>query len=128
MLFFLVFFALALPLSMGSFFVLKWKNESGVQQSMRILDNVCSSWKNIAELIGLNSSRIEAIENERQLDPKKCCRDVFEDWLKQGKGKGYYEANLEGLQSLLEDIQHGVLAKKLKDALPYIVIQSGKSV
>ena len=113
---------------MGSFFVLKWKNESGVQQSMRILDNVCSSWKNIAELIGLDSSRIKAIETVRQLDPKECCRDVFDDWLKQGKGKGNYEANLEGLQSLLKDIRHGALAEKLKDALPYMVVQSGKSV
>ena len=58
---------------MGSFIVLKWKDESGVQQSMRILESVCNSWKDIAELIGL---RIKAIETVRQLDPKECCRDV----------------------------------------------------
>ena len=114
---------LAHSLSNGSFIVLKWKDESGVQQSMRILDDVCNSWKDIAELIGLDSSRIKAIETVRLLVPKECCRDVFDDWLKQGKGKGNYEANLEGLQSLLEDIQHAALAKKLKDALPYIVIK-----
>ena len=112
---------LAPSLSKCSFNVLKWKDKSGVQQSMRILENVCNSWKDIADLIGLDSSRIKAIETVRQLDPKECCRDVFDDWLKQGKGKGIYEANLEGLQSLLEDIHHGALAKKLKDALPYIV-------
>ena len=112
--------ALAPSLSKGSLTFLKWKDESGVQQSMRILDDVCNSWKDIAELICLDPSRIKAIETVRQLDPKECCRDVFYDWLKQGKG-GDYEANWEGLQSLLEDIPHGSLAKKLKDALPYIV-------
>ena len=112
---------LASSLSMGSFIVLKWKDESGVWQSMRILDKVCNSWKDIAELIGLESSRIKAIETVRLLDPKECCRDVFNDWLTQGKGKGNYEANLEGLQSLMEDIKHGTLAKKLKDALPCMV-------
>ena len=61
---------------MGSFIVLKWKDESGVQQSMRILESVCNSWKDIAELIGLVSSRIKAIET---VDPKECCRDVFDD-------------------------------------------------
>ena len=106
---------------MASFIVLKWNDESGVQQSMRILDNVCNSWKDIAVLIGLDSSRIKAIETVRQLDPMECCRDVFDDWLKQGKGKGNYEANLEGLQSLLEDITHGTLAKKLKDMLFHIL-------
>ena len=64
---------------MGSFIVLKWKDESGVQQSMRILESVCNSWKDIAELIGLDSSRIKAIETVRQLDPKECCMDVFDD-------------------------------------------------
>ena len=65
--------------SIGSFIVLKWKDESGVQQSMRILESVCNSWKDIAELIGLDSSRIKAIETVRKLDPKECCRDVFDD-------------------------------------------------
>ena len=65
--------------SMGSFIVLKWKDESRVQQSMRILESVCNSWKDIAELIGLDSSRNKAIETVRQLDPKECCRDVFDD-------------------------------------------------
>ena len=48
--------ALAPSLSKGSFIVLKWKDKSGAQQSMRILDDVCNSWKDIAELIGLDSS------------------------------------------------------------------------
>ena len=113
--------AIAPSLYKSSFIVLKWNDESGVQQSIRILDDVCNSWKDIAELIRLDPSRIIGIETLRHWDPKECCRDVFDDWLKQGKGKGNYEANLEGLQSLLEDIQHGALAKKLKDALPYIV-------
>ena len=112
--------ALAPSLSMGSLTFLKWKDKSGVQQSMRILDDVCNSWKDIAVLIRLQPSRIKAIEKVRQLDPKECCRDVFYDWFEQGKG-GNYEANWEGLQSLLEDIPHESLVEKLKDALPYIV-------
>ena len=85
---------------MASLTFLKWK-QGGEECSLRILDDVCNCWKLIADFTGMSIGQIEAIETKRLHNPIKCCRDVFENWVREGKGKGKYETSWEGLLSLL---------------------------
>ena len=98
---------------MASLTFLKWK-QGGEERSLRILDDVCNCWKEIAELIGMSIGQVQAIETSRLNKPMECCRDVFEHWVREG---GDYEASWEGLLTLLPIIKQGRVATQLREAL-----------
>ena len=92
--------------------LLKWVNEHGQTQRLRILEDVCTEWRNIGTLIGLTSGRLNIIEEDRRSKPEDCCREVFDDWLKQGD-QGSYPTTWDSMCTLLEDLNFIKTAKEI---------------
>ena len=92
--------------------LLKWENEHGQTQRLRILEDVCTKWKNIGTLIGLTAGRLNIIEVDRHDKPEDCCREVFDDWLKQGD-QGSYPMTWDSMCTLLEDLNFIKTAKEI---------------
>ncbi len=99
-----------------SFSMLKVKTDGKIEK-FRLLEEICNRWEDMGNLIGLGPGRLESIETTRMKDPKKCCSDVFGDWINQGKGEGEYEPTWEGLVALLRDVQLSSAADQLEEAL-----------
>ena len=95
---------------------MKWKNSAGATERVTILDDVCSEWKRIGDLLALNPGHLKAIENDNRGVAYDCCRAVFHDWLQEEEGE--YSVTWEGLCELLEDMQLSNLANRLRKILP----------
>ena len=98
--------------TIGQLILLKWKNKQGQEQRLRILQEVCTKWKDIGGVIGLNPSRLDAIEKHRLGDMMECCRDVFSVWLQQEEGS--YPVTWDGVHELLKDMELFCIAQKLE--------------
>ena len=89
-------------------------NEQGQTQTLRILEDVCSQWTDIGDLIGLSLGRLNAIEKDRRGISADCCRDVFYDWLKQEEGRRY-PVSWDGVCQLLNDLKVSAVAKQIDE-------------
>ena len=96
---------------MSNLRLLKWENEKGEMQRLKLLEEICPHWKEIGDLLGLRPCRIEAIEKNRR-EEKDCCRDVITDWLESDELE--YPATWKGFTDLLEDIGLNKLVKTIK--------------
>ena len=74
-----------------------------------------SRWRDVGDLLGVASSRLEGIHTQHMGEVKQCCRSVLLDWLEMEEKS--YPASWEGLLVLLKDMQLNNLAKKLNEAL-----------
>ena len=101
--------------TIGQLILLKWKNKQGQEQRLRILHEVCTKWKDIGGVIGLNPSPLDAIEKHRLGDMMECCRDVFRVWLQQEEGS--YPVTWDGVRELLKDMELFCTAQKLDEFL-----------
>ena len=105
----------ASALTIGQLILLKWKNEQGQEQRLRILEEVCTKWKDIGGVIGLSPNHLDAIEKHRLGDMMECCRDVFSVWLQQEEGS--YPVTWDGIRELLKDMKLSAIAKKIDEFL-----------
>ena len=101
--------------TIGELILLKWENERGQEQRLRILEEVCIKWKDIGCVIGLSPSRLDAIEVYRFHNAKECCRDVFGVWLEQEEGR--YLVTWDGVRELLKDMELSATAQKIDEFL-----------
>ena len=101
---------------MSNLRVLKWKNENGDTKRLKILEEICPHWKEIGDLLGLHTSRIKAIEKNRQ-EVEDCCRDVITDWLESDVLD--YPATWKDFIVLLEDIDLNSLVERIKIAIQH---------
>ena len=51
-----------------------------------LIRKVSSEWEEVAYALGYKISTVKFIRNKHREDPKKCCREVFEDWLTTSNG------------------------------------------
>ena len=51
-----------------------------------VIPKIMNEWKYIAEALYYDLARIIAIREKNREDPKKCCRELFEDWLMTNNG------------------------------------------
>lgn len=51
-----------------------------------LIRKVSSEWEEVAYALGYKISNVKFIRNKHKEDPKKCCREVFEDWLTTSNG------------------------------------------
>ena len=105
----------ASALTIGHLILLKWENEQGQELRLRILEEVCTKWKDIGGVIGLSPSRLDAIEKHRLGDMMECCRDVFSVWLQQEDES--YPVTWDGVRELLKDMKLSAIAKKIDEFL-----------
>lgn len=92
--------------------ILKWKDKHGQTQILRILEDVCSKWKKIGDLIDLTSGRLDIIGDDCRDKPEDCCREVFNDWLKQGE-QGPNPMTWDNVCTLLEDLKFSRIAEEI---------------
>ena len=108
-------FLLAKDFTLQHLTLLKWTDSNSKNHSLRLRDELSSRWRDVGDLLGVDSSRQDGIHAQRMGDVRLCCRDILLDWL-QMEDKSY-PPSWEGLLVLLEDLELNNVAKKLNEAL-----------
>ena len=108
-------FILAKDFTLKHLTLLKWRDCDGKNRSLRLRDEMSSKWRDVGDLLEIDSSRLDCIHAHRMGDVRLCCRDILLDWLQMEDNS--YPASWEGLLVLLEDLELNNVAKKLNEAL-----------
>ena len=51
-----------------------------------LIHKVSHEWEEVAYALGYKISTVKFIRSKHREDPRKCCREVFEDWLTTSNG------------------------------------------
>ena len=51
-----------------------------------VIPKIMNEWEFIADALRYDFATIKAIREKKREDPKKCCRELFEDWLMTNNG------------------------------------------
>ena len=51
-----------------------------------VIPKIMNEWEDIADALRYDLATIKAIKNKEREDPKKCCRELFRDWLMTNNG------------------------------------------
>lgn len=94
---------------------LEWTDSEGDAQKIRTIDTMCSRWKDVGILIGMEYGLLEAIAEKRHLDGPLCCVDVLNHWLAFGSEE--YAPSWKGLHALLKDAELSEVATILENAI-----------
>lgn len=104
-------------LNLANLTLLKWTDENDKSQTLRIREEISSKWTEAGDLLGVSSSRLDAIGDCRRGDTVMCSRDVLQEWIRTNGGPGSYSVTWDGIVSLLKDMQLTNVADILKNAL-----------
>ena len=96
--------------------LIKWKDEEGREQELRVVDQVSSKWREFGMLLGFSHDQLDAWRDQHLADANKCWNRVINQWLTEG-GSRRYPATWEGFYALLRDTRFRNIAKKLKNAV-----------
>ena len=78
------------------------------------MSKICAKWRTFGNIIEIESGVLDAIKNRNLADDVKCCNEVLEIWLQQGRGS--YPLNWNGLCKLLVDLEFSAAAVELQEA------------
>ena len=106
----------SLALSLPSLYRLKWMDEEGQEQQFRLIKKVSARWYEFGLLLGADFNELDSWESQYRGDADMCWIRVIDNWLTRG-GSRDYPATWEGLYSLLDDLEFGSVAVKLKKAV-----------
>ena len=101
---------------MSSLNLLKWKDEQGESQTIRLVNEVSADWHDFGLLLGLKLKQLDAWDAQYRGDVRMCWNKVMEHWLTEG-GSRDYPATWEGLYTLLKDLNFTKVAEILKRAV-----------
>ena len=51
-----------------------------------VIPKIMNEWQYVAEALDYDLATIKAIREKNHADPKKCCKEFFEDWLMTNNG------------------------------------------
>ena len=51
-----------------------------------VIPKIMNEWEYIAEALDYDIPQIKVIEEKQRGDPKRCCREFFQDWLSTNNG------------------------------------------
>ena len=105
--------------SMKDLTLIKWKDSQGKQHKLRIVQNICTKWRYIGNLLNISDPVLESILSQYRGDLEECCYAVLRQWLDNGSPD--YPLTWEGLLELLEDADCAQVAEELRDALKMCV-------
>ena len=105
------------PLSLNSLSLLKWKDECGKEQSLRLVEKVSHNWLAFGLAVGMEMDILEAWERQYHEDSTRCLLEVMKRWLNMASTTGYYPTTWDGLCQLLVDVGYEKVANELKTAL-----------
>ena len=95
--------------------LIKWKNEKGETQQLRIKQLICNKWRDIGHLLEISNEVLESWNTRHKEDTLKCIDFVMSHWLQCPTDD--YPVSWEGLKKLLLDIQLGKVAEDIELAL-----------
>ena len=104
------------PLSLHSLSLLKWKDECGEEQTLRLVKKVSCEWLDFGLAVGLEMDLLEAWERQYHENASRCWLEVMKCWLNAG-GTCDYPTTWEGLCKLLADVGYGQVSSLLRKAL-----------
>lgn len=93
---------------------IKWKDEQGNRQSLKLIHDVSAKWRDIGAYVGLSPVDLDNYLTMSQNDIMRSCQRVFDYWINQNGCKEYPMTWL-GISELLCDVEMSALAKKLKE-------------
>lgn len=93
--------------------LLKWRDEGGREQELRVVSRVSSQWRSFGRQLGFQSNELDVLEERSLRDPNKCWLEVMRQWLERG-GYHDYPATWEGLYQLLDDLRFESVASELR--------------
>ena len=99
-------------LSISNLTILKFTDQNGQDETVKVLEKISIRWEEAGDLLGLTSERLKGIEVQRRGDHRICCRDVLVDWLHENQSD--YPTTWEGVLLLLEDMELSACAYILK--------------
>ena len=83
-----------------------------------VIPKIMNEWEYIAEYLYYDLATIEAIKEAEGKNPKKCCRQLFKDWLMTNNGAKagpkVWSTLLDTLKQIVEissDITEDIIAK-----------------
>ena len=53
---------------------------------MIVVEQIMTSWEEVAYSLEYETEQVKAIKSYCREDPKKCCKQLFEDWLDTSNG------------------------------------------
>ena len=82
------------------------------EKEFRLIQMIQNQWYDIGTLLGVPMNMIDS----RKTNEEKC-RDVLKKWMERGSQK--YPVDWDGLIKVLQDVQMGVVAQELEEALEH---------
>ena len=108
----------ALPLSLNTLALIKWRNREGRERTFRLADKVSSKWRDLGLRLSIEPAILDGWENQYQRDASRCWGKVMGEFITRG-GTGDYPSTWEGVYQLLKDIKCGGIARDLKEAVTH---------
>lgn len=101
--------------SLENLYLIRWKDEVGQPQKLKILEEIGSKWKDAGILLG-QGTKLANYEKKTN-DIVELCTLVFTHWIKNNGYKPHYPLSWTGLCDLLDDIEHSTLRIRLLEVL-----------
>ena len=95
---------------------LKYTDSEGTAKSVSIINDACSKWKDIANMICDSPNKVDELSQKNYGNPHDCLRDIFTEGFINNKPKRYSQ-DWSGLTELLRDVQLETLADTIDQAL-----------
>ncbi len=108
------------PLSSKLLRLIKWiPDGETAKKNLKIAETIAPKWRDVAMMIEISNSKIEIIQNSGSgKTPEQCLYDILRIWeTGSNRGSKEYPYSWDGLLDLLNDIEYGVLADDLREAL-----------
>ena len=60
--------------------LIRWKNEHGNQQTLKLIEEMSGKWTTIGSLIGIGT-KLDNYAKKHGSDPEPCMREVVKEWI-----------------------------------------------
>ncbi len=111
---------IALPLSLNTLNLIKWRDREGREQTFRLGVKVSSRWRDLGLRLSIEPAILNGWEDQHQRDASICWGKVMGKFITSG-GTGDYPSTWEGVYQLLKDIKCGGIAGDLKEAVTHAI-------
>ena len=106
----------AVPLSLKTLTLLKWRNEEGRVETFRLASRVSSEWPTFGTLLDQSLDQLNHWDSKHRGNSLNIWKEMMDHWL-TAEGTEDYPATWEGLYSLLDDLDLPSIAAELRHAV-----------
>ena len=116
----------AIPLSINTLTLLKWKDQHGCMKKFKLITKVSSKWRDFGIRLSHELDQLEAWAEEYRGVSSRCWCRVMNYWITENDSPDY-PATWSGLFLVLEDVEYSEVAAELKKALASVMPTNSKS-